>query len=173
MNLLYMKQRSRRVVPAPVGGQNSRRSRQLLPCCDLRTWLVAVPLVLIVIAAFIPALDNGFVNWDDDKNFLDNPFYRGLGRGPGEVGLEYVLARGLPTAGLVALRGAICLLETRPAWLPPDQRHPSRRQRGRPVCLGGDLAGPMPARFVPQESVDVLPGRGAGDRPVRGAPAAS
>ncbi len=40
---------------------------------------MAIPLVLIVIAAFIPALDNGFVNWDDDENFLDNPFYRGLG----------------------------------------------------------------------------------------------
>jgi protein O-mannosyl-transferase len=80
MNLLYMKKRSRRVVPGPVDGQNSRPSRQFLPCCDPRTWLVAVPLVLIVIAAFIPALDNGFVNWDDDKNFLDNPFYRGLGR---------------------------------------------------------------------------------------------
>src|SRR5271156_3488036 len=75
----YVKKRSRRAVPAPVGGQNSRRSRQLLPGSDLRTWLVAVPLVLIVIAAFIPALDNGFVNWDDDKNFLDNPYYRGLG----------------------------------------------------------------------------------------------
>jgi protein O-mannosyl-transferase len=46
---------------------------------DLRTWLVAVPLVLLVMAAFVPALDNEFVNWDDDKNFLENPHYRGLG----------------------------------------------------------------------------------------------
>jgi protein O-mannosyl-transferase len=58
---------------------NTMRSRDVLPGWDPRTWLVAVPLVLIVIAAFVPALDNGFVNWDDDKNFLDNPFYRGLG----------------------------------------------------------------------------------------------
>jgi len=28
---------------------------------------------------FLPALDAGFVNWDDDQNFLDNPNYRGLG----------------------------------------------------------------------------------------------
>ncbi|MGD0043828.1 MAG: tetratricopeptide repeat protein, partial [Isosphaeraceae bacterium] len=33
----------------------------------------------IVIAAFIPALDNGFVEWDDLGNFLHNPYYRGLG----------------------------------------------------------------------------------------------
>jgi Flp pilus assembly protein TadD len=29
--------------------------------------------------AFLPALEAGFVNWDDDQNFLDNPNYRGLG----------------------------------------------------------------------------------------------
>ena len=37
--------------------------------------LVALP----AFAAFLPALQNGFVNWDDDKNFLENPHYRGLG----------------------------------------------------------------------------------------------
>jgi hypothetical protein len=29
--------------------------------------------------AFLPALGNDFVNWDDDRNFLENPDYRGLG----------------------------------------------------------------------------------------------
>jgi Flp pilus assembly protein TadD len=43
-----------------------------------------VPLVPLVVAlatfvAFLPALRGEFVNWDDDKNFLDNPHYRGLG----------------------------------------------------------------------------------------------
>jgi protein O-mannosyl-transferase len=28
---------------------------------------------------FLPALQNGFVSWDDDKNFVDNPHFRGLG----------------------------------------------------------------------------------------------
>jgi len=65
-------------VPSPVRGQNIGRSRQPSPVWNPRTWLVALPLILAVIAAFIPALDNGFVNWDDDKNFLDNPHYRGL-----------------------------------------------------------------------------------------------
>ena len=50
-----------------------------MPGWDRRTWLVAIPLALIVIYAFIPVLDNGFVNWDDDENFLDNPYFRGLG----------------------------------------------------------------------------------------------
>jgi Flp pilus assembly protein TadD len=45
---------------------------------DHRTWLVAIPLVLLVAAAFAPALANGFVNWDDDTNFVRNPDYRGL-----------------------------------------------------------------------------------------------
>ena len=40
---------------------------------------MAVLLIALVLTAFIPVLDNGFLNWDDDKNFLDNPHYRGLG----------------------------------------------------------------------------------------------
>lgn len=37
-------------------------------------------LVLAAIAAiFLPALSNGFVNWDDPRNFLENYKYRGLG----------------------------------------------------------------------------------------------
>jgi protein O-mannosyl-transferase len=43
------------------------------------TWLMAIPLALLVVVAFAPALNNGFVNWDDKSNFLDNPHYRGLG----------------------------------------------------------------------------------------------
>src|SRR5262245_61610553 len=60
---------SREPAPVPVP----------VPGWDRRTWLVALPLGLIVIAAFIPVLDNGFVDWDDDLNFFKNPYYRGLG----------------------------------------------------------------------------------------------
>jgi hypothetical protein len=42
-------------------------------------WLVPVLTALFTLAAFLPALQNQFVNWDDDKNLLDNPHYRGLG----------------------------------------------------------------------------------------------
>jgi tetratricopeptide (TPR) repeat protein len=65
--------------PAVVERESSQRSPQSLPGWHPRIGLVAVPLVVIVIVAFIPALNNGFVNWDDSKNFSDNPFYRGLG----------------------------------------------------------------------------------------------
>lgn len=43
--------------------------------------VLAIPLVLsaITLIAFFPALDNGFVNWDDDKNLEGNSHFRGLG----------------------------------------------------------------------------------------------
>jgi Flp pilus assembly protein TadD len=34
----------------------------------------------VTFVVFLPALRNGFVAWDDDKTFLANPHYRGLGR---------------------------------------------------------------------------------------------
>ena len=36
-------------------------------------------IVASVFLAFLPALWNGFTNWDDQQNFLDNEGYRGLG----------------------------------------------------------------------------------------------
>jgi protein O-mannosyl-transferase len=42
---------------------------------------VFLPLSVVVFAmlAFWPTLQNGFVDWDDDKMILENPYYRGLG----------------------------------------------------------------------------------------------
>ena len=136
-----------------------------VPAWDRRIWLVAVPLVLVVVAAFLPVLENGFVNWDDSGNFLENPHFRGLGWRAGEMGLEYVLDRRLPAPGLVVPRGAVCHLEARPARLPPDQPRPACRQCRRPVCLDGDRARPVPGRCLPPESLGVCPGRGSGERP--------
>ena len=48
------------------------RSRLLIP-------LVGLAVFAVVLAAFRPALQNGFVDWDDPANLLDNPNYRGLG----------------------------------------------------------------------------------------------
>jgi protein O-mannosyl-transferase len=43
------------------------------------SYLVVPPIVaLISVVPFLPALEAGFVNWDDDTNFLNNPNYRGL-----------------------------------------------------------------------------------------------
>src|SRR5262249_59461979 len=41
--------------------------------------LIALVLAELVIIAFFPALQAGFVSWDDDTYFLRNPYYRGLG----------------------------------------------------------------------------------------------
>src|SRR5262245_3170391 len=40
--------------------------------------LLAALTVLVTVAVYSPVLENGFVNWDDDKNFIENPNYRGL-----------------------------------------------------------------------------------------------
>lgn len=42
-------------------------------------WLVPASIVLLTLISFSPALQNGFVQWDDDKNVLENSNYRGLG----------------------------------------------------------------------------------------------
>ncbi len=77
--LSHVKKRSRRAVSDSVASRDGGGSRGPLPAWDRRTWLIAIPLALVAIAAFIPALDNGFVDWDDHQNFLKNPSYRGLG----------------------------------------------------------------------------------------------
>ncbi len=71
---------SMRVAVAPVASPSAGQGRKPPPAWDRGTWLVAIPLAFFVIYAFIPILDNGFVDgWDDDPNFRDNPYFRGLG----------------------------------------------------------------------------------------------
>ncbi len=43
------------------------------------SWLAPLVVVLVTAVAFLPTLRNGWVSWDDDKNFLENPHFRGLG----------------------------------------------------------------------------------------------
>jgi len=42
-------------------------------------WLIPASIPLLTFFAFLPILQNGFVNWDDGAFLLDNPYYRGLG----------------------------------------------------------------------------------------------
>lgn len=42
-------------------------------------WSLPVAVALITFIAFLPALGNGFVNWDDDKLLLENYHFRGFG----------------------------------------------------------------------------------------------
>jgi protein O-mannosyl-transferase len=41
--------------------------------------LLPVAIAALAFLAFLPALSNGFINWDDETNFLSNPNFRGLG----------------------------------------------------------------------------------------------
>jgi tetratricopeptide (TPR) repeat protein len=41
-------------------------------------WRRAALVIVAVAVAFLPSLRGGFVLWDDDMNFVDNPSYRGL-----------------------------------------------------------------------------------------------
>src|SRR5690242_13420027 len=43
------------------------------------TWAIPFGIGLVTIVAFLPVLHNGFVSWDDDRNFVENPHFRGLG----------------------------------------------------------------------------------------------
>src|SRR5579859_7748057 len=45
---------------------------------DSPAWLPAVRLGLLTVIAFLPVIGCGWVNWDDDGNFLHNPDFRGL-----------------------------------------------------------------------------------------------
>jgi protein O-mannosyl-transferase len=54
-------------------------SETIEPRRHLVYWLIPASIALATFVAFLPILQNGFVNWDDDAFLLDNPHYRGLG----------------------------------------------------------------------------------------------
>jgi protein O-mannosyl-transferase len=41
-------------------------------------WLIPVSVAALTVIFFLPVLQNGFVDWDDGKILLENPYYRGL-----------------------------------------------------------------------------------------------
>jgi tetratricopeptide (TPR) repeat protein len=45
----------------------------------LAGWALPALVVTLTLVAFFPALHHEFLGWDDAKNYLDNPHYRGLG----------------------------------------------------------------------------------------------
>jgi hypothetical protein len=50
-----------------------------LKTSGLQTWLLAGFILLLTFVAFLPALQNSFVNWEDHHNLIENQNYRGLG----------------------------------------------------------------------------------------------
>lgn len=71
------------VVTTPGRPWGAGGLARMLPGClemsRVRGVLTPLALAAIVFAVFIPALWNGFVDWDDQVNLTDNPHYRGLG----------------------------------------------------------------------------------------------
>jgi tetratricopeptide (TPR) repeat protein len=61
-----------RRVRAPISARRDEWSGRI-------RWVIPFVIALITLAAFWPALRNGFVAWDDEANFISNPNYRGLG----------------------------------------------------------------------------------------------
>jgi hypothetical protein len=62
----------------------SGRPREPLKPASSHGWILAIVLVVTAsLIPFLPILENGFVNFDDDENFLNNRFYRGFG--PAEI----------------------------------------------------------------------------------------
>lgn len=45
----------------------------------LARWAIPALVVALTVLAFLPALHHEFLGWDDAKNYLDNPHFRGLG----------------------------------------------------------------------------------------------
>lgn len=56
----------------------SRRQRPFSLSVSSLHWAVPIIVVILTVAAFYPVTQNEFVNWDDDKNIVENLFYRGL-----------------------------------------------------------------------------------------------
>jgi protein O-mannosyl-transferase len=57
----------------------NRRLVDLSSAFSFYGWVVTSLIVALTAIAFFPTLQNGFVNWDDYENVVDNPYYRGLG----------------------------------------------------------------------------------------------
>jgi tetratricopeptide (TPR) repeat protein len=48
------------------------------PAPKTASWLIPVLVAGITLVTFLPALRCGFVNWDDDRNLIANPMFRGF-----------------------------------------------------------------------------------------------
>ncbi len=51
----------------------------MTPRSRIAAWAVPLGIAALTAGVFLPVLRAGFVDWDDPINFLENPYYRGLG----------------------------------------------------------------------------------------------
>jgi len=68
-----------RIGPGSVEGGSTTDRVTAHPQIGRPIWWLAGGIALLAVLAFVPAIGNGFVNWDDDTNFVDNRHFRGLG----------------------------------------------------------------------------------------------
>ncbi len=138
------------------------------------TWLVVIPLVLIVIYAFVPTLYYGFlVGWDDSENLLENPYFRGVGAAQVKwAWTTFWLGVYQPLAWLLFdTQYVFCQLDPRGYHLTSVLLQVANAV----VLYVLTVALLVRCRIdsSPREPVDMLLERGAGHRPVRGASATS
>ena len=65
------------LAPINSGARNPGRPR--VAAWLLNPWWIPYALAAVALLVFSPALLNGFVDWDDQVNLVENPSYRGLG----------------------------------------------------------------------------------------------
>ena len=111
-------------VRVSSGSKAGRSDRQLL------TWGIAVAIGLAAVAAFLPILNNRFVDqWDDGANFLENPAFRGLGW-PQVRWAWTTLWQGVyQPIGLDARGSGVLRPRAGAGGLPPGEPDPPRGQR--------------------------------------------
>ena len=61
------------------GLNKSRTQRPSVPHVAFLQWAVPTSVVALTVGALYPIVQNQFINWDDYKNIVENPYYRGLG----------------------------------------------------------------------------------------------
>src|SRR5438445_13565280 len=91
----------RRLSLVPRRKAASKRQHPQLPLRERReqlpsalpqrrgSWLIPVLIALVTCAAFLPTLQNQFVNFDDNDNFLDNPHYSGARLDPPPLDVDH------------------------------------------------------------------------------------
>lgn len=67
-----------RASTPPSGWQGGERAPRIRARIH-PAWSLVIPTALMALVAFLPILNNEFVDRDDPENFLENPYFRGLG----------------------------------------------------------------------------------------------
>jgi Flp pilus assembly protein TadD len=62
----------------PRDAKKSRLQKDAITGAALAAWVTPLLVALLTTVAFLPALKNGFVGWDDYDNLLENPRFQGL-----------------------------------------------------------------------------------------------